>query len=392
MPLGAVVTIVGLASSFVAPFLPLYLTNGLHAGPGRASLFLFLMPLAAVVVASVVARFSDRPGLRPRILVSAAIAGVIGFGLFALLRNYWAALIIALTLVAAAGAMMPQAFAFSRVLLDRTQPTRAAAGVNALRSLLSLAWVAGPPLAAYLIVTIDFRGLYLVAALMHLVLLPVLFRFGRVDSTAAPRAADERTGGSAVEPSSRQLLVTTVAFVLLQCAANLGVMTMPLFISTNLGGDIADAGAALGLCAAIEIPLMLLFGALAIRRPLRSLVLLGGFFGIAYFAVMTLTQAVWQVAAAQLLNAGFIAAAMGLGISYFQDLLPSRLGQATTMFTNSHRLGAMLAGLIVGAAQLVGYRMPYAVGAAMCIAGVALLVTTRGSRPQIASRPGRGHR
>ena len=176
-PLGFVVTLVGLVSSFVAPFLPLYLSRDLHAGPGLVSLFLFLMPLAAVAVATSVGRVSDRPAMRHRMLVLAAVTGCAGFLLFAVLRNYWASLAVALTLVAVASSLMPQVFAFSRTLLDQAHPARSATGISALRALLSLGWVAGPPVAAYLIGAIDFRGLFIVAAAIHVAVLPVLIRF-----------------------------------------------------------------------------------------------------------------------------------------------------------------------------------------------------------------------
>ena len=67
----------------------------------------------------------------------------------------------------------------------------------------------------------------------------------------------------------------------------------------------------------------------------------------------------------------------GLGISYFQDLLPTRLGRATTMFTNTHRLSAMLAGLIFGIVQVTGYRYSYLFGVGLCLAGLGLLALTR---------------
>ncbi|MFC7483610.1 MFS transporter [Luedemannella flava] len=207
-PLGYVATLVGLATSFVSPFLPLFLSRELHAGPARVALFLFLMPLAAVGVATVVGRLSDRPGARPRLLVLGAATGIVGYALFAIFRNYWAALAVALSLVAIAGSLLPQVFAFSRGLLDRVNPARAAAGINALRAVFSLSWVAGPPLAAYLIGVVDFRGLFLVAALMHVAILPVFLRFGAkagarrqaapaavVDlapAAAFPAAADQR--------------------------------------------------------------------------------------------------------------------------------------------------------------------------------------------------------
>jgi SET family sugar efflux transporter-like MFS transporter len=167
---------------------------------------------------------------------------------------------------------------------------------------------------------------------------------------------------------------------LLQCAGTLGVMSMPLFVG-ELHADVSDAGLILGLCAALEIPLMLLFGALAARRSLRNLVLLGAGLGIAYFAAMTVSTQVWHVAAAQLLNACFIAAVTGLGMSYFQDLMPTRLGRATTMFSNSYRISAMLAGLVFGAVQVAGYRSSYLLGACLCAAGLILLALIRPTPP-----------
>ena len=378
-PLGFVVTVVGLVSSFVAPFLPLYLSQELRAGPGLVSLFLFLMPLAAVGVATGVGRISDRPGMRHRILTLAAAGGCVGFLLFALVPAYWVSLAVALTLLAAAAALMPQVFAFSRTLLDRAQPSRAATAISSLRSLLSLAWVAGPPLAAYMIGAIDFRGLFIVAAAMNLAVLPVLIRFRTSVGPEASPSGDLLLAGGATDPTRGQLLRTSGAFVLLQCAGTLGVMSMPLFVSVDLRGDVREAGLILGLCAGLEIPFMLLFGALALRWPLRRLLLLGAGIGVAYFAAMTVTGAVWHVAVAQALNACFVAAVTGLGISYFQDLLPGRLGRATTMFTNTYRLSAMLAGLIVGAVQIAGYRFSYLIGAGLCTAGLVLLALTRPS-------------
>jgi SET family sugar efflux transporter-like MFS transporter len=162
----------------------------------------------------------------------------------------------------------------------------------------------------------------------------------------------------------------------------LGVQAMPLYVSDDLHGRLRDAGMILGLCAALEIPLMVAFGALATRVPLHRLVLLGGGFGVVYYGLVTAATGAWQVAAAQLLNACFVSATMGLGISLFQDLLPGRPGRATALFTNTNRVSAMLAGPVLGLAQHFGYRLAYGAGTALCAGGLALLAhTLRAPRP-----------
>jgi hypothetical protein len=59
-PLGGVVLLVGLVDSFVLTFLPLFLSRDLRASPVLVSLFLFGMPVAAVVAATVVGRLSSQ--------------------------------------------------------------------------------------------------------------------------------------------------------------------------------------------------------------------------------------------------------------------------------------------------------------------------------------------
>jgi SET family sugar efflux transporter-like MFS transporter len=84
-----------------------------------------------------------------------------------------------------------------------------------------------------------------------------------------------------------------------------------------------------------------------------------------------------MLVAGQVLNALFIAAVSGLGISYMQDMLPHHPGRATTLFTNSFPLGAMLAGPLFGVAQHFDYRLAYWLCTALCAAGLLLLIVVR---------------
>ena len=90
-----------------------------------------------------------------------------------------------------------------------------------------------------------------------------------------------------------------------------------------------------------------------------------------------MATSLWVLAVGQVLNALFIAAVSGLGISYMQDMLPRHPGRATTMFTNTFPLGAMLAGPLFGLAQHFGYRLAYWLCTALCAAGLLLLIVVR---------------
>ena len=409
LPLAVAFLAAGLSTALVGPFLSLFLTTSVHAGPVQITVFLVVSPLAGVVASTLLGRLSDRYPIRRKLLIGAAIAGLVGSALTAVLRDYWLLLIVSVLLTSLAGAMFPQTLAYARQVLTRDDPDRAAMGTSALRTVFSAAFVAGPPLAAVLLRLGDFRYLYGVAAATYAIAaLVAIFWLDELATpaispavpavpatpvdvaSAMPVIAAVSPDGLSGDPSNDPtndvdqpaearwvLLVTAVAFTALQCPMTLGTQALPMFLSADLGGGTSDAGLLLGLCAALEIPLMLGLGALTTRIPVRTLVLVGAACGVTYFGVATLATGVWMLGVTQVVNAIFIASVSGLGISYLQDMLPGHPGRATTLFTNSFPLGAMLAGPLYGVAQQVGFRAAYGMSAALCLIGLVVLLLVR---------------
>ncbi|MER7008102.1 sugar efflux transporter [Dactylosporangium sp. NPDC000555] len=375
LPLGLVFLAVGVATAVVYPFLSLFLSTEVRAGPARVTAFLVAAPLAGVVVSTLVARLSDRRPIRRALLIAAAGAGLLSSALTAVVRDYWALLALAVTATALAGVLFPQTFAYARQVLMRDDPARSALGTSALRTVFSLAWVGGPPLAALILAAGGFTAVYGMAAVMYaLAGLVAVLLLRRDEAPAPPVSHDTETGDG---PGRGRLWLSVAAFTMLQCPLTLGAQALPLFVTGNLGGGIADAGLILGLCAALEIPIMLGLGMLSTRVRLRALVLAGAVCGVLYQALAATAHSVWLLAGGQVLNACFIAAVSALGMSYLQDMLPGQPGRASTLFSNTFPIGAMLAGPLFGIAQQFGFRWAYGIGTAMCAAGLAVLMLTR---------------
>ncbi|WP_432825016.1 MFS transporter [Dactylosporangium sp. CA-092794] len=375
VPLGVMFFFVGLSIAVVGPFLSLFLSSEVHAGPARVGAFLAAGPLAMVVSSSALGRLSDRRPIRRRLLLTAAVAGCASSAATAFVRDYWLLFALTVTVTALSGAMFPQAFAYAREVLQQRGSTRAAMAISTLRMLFSIAWVAGPPVAAFLLQAGGFRVLYLTAAAMYAVAAVVVLV--RLEEVSPPPHAER-------PPAARAgvtVLAIVTALALMQAAGVLGVQAMSLYLAHVLHAQLRDAGLILGLCAALEIPLMLAFGALSTRFPLRHLIILGSSVGVVYYALVTLAAHSWQVAALQVLNASFIAAVQGLGISYVQELLPGEPGRAATLAGNAFPIAGILAGPLLGLAAHLGYRYAYAAGTALCLSGVALLLVTGHRHP-----------
>ena len=380
LPLGLVFLAVGISTALVGPFLSLFLSTEVAANPLQITVFLVLSPLAGVIGSLVIGRISDRWPIRRALLIGGGTAGVIGCVATAFVRDYWILLALTVTALAVAGSLFPQTFAYARQVLERDAPDRAAMGISALRTVFSLAWVAGPALAAFLVEFGGFRWVYGTAAVMYAI--AVLVGILWLEEIRMPAPEPGAPPAAPVLPGAapRILLLTALAFTLMQTPLTLGVQALPLFISEDLGGDVSQAGLVLGLCAALEIPLMLGLGVLATRVPLRLLLFAGAACGVAYYALAAVSTGVPLLLAGQLLNALFISGVGALGITYMQDLQPANPGQATTMFTNSFPLGAMLAGPLFGVAQQYGWRLGYWICAALCAAGLLLLAVLRTDR------------
>ncbi|MEV6342162.1 sugar efflux transporter [Actinoplanes sp. NPDC051851] len=377
LPLGFVVLASGVATAVVGPFLGMFLSTAVHASPVQVSAFLIIASLSGVLTSLAIGRLSDRLPIRRTLLIAATVAGAAGCGLTSVIRNYWVLLVLTMTLTAFAGSLYPQSFAYARQVLTNEDAGRAAMGTSTLRTVFSIAWVGGPPLAAMLLDVGDFRYVYGTAAVMYALAALLATRLPAVPApTPVTRAAADAA------PIPRALFPIIVGFCCLQTTMVLGVQAMSLYVSTDLGGTVGDAGLVLGLCAALEIPLMLGFGLLSTRVPIRRLILAGVACGAVYQALAAVSGTTWMLAAAQVLNAIFIAANSGLGISYVQDMMPDQPGRATTLFTNTFPIGQILAAPLFGFAQQYDYRLAYVMNLVLAVVGLTLLTVFR---PQLTT-------
>ena len=383
-PLMAVFLSAGLSTAIAAPFLTLFLTSTVHASPVRLSLFLLAQPVCGIAASTLMGRLSDRRFPRRHMLMLAAFGGAAGCASFAVVRNYWLLLALGCTVFAVGGALSAQGFAYARAIL--AGDPSAALATSTLRTCFSVAWVAGPPLASVLLTAGGFRWLYLTAAAFYAVVIAIGAFWLKEPPSITPAATD-RTAlhGHPPEVGRRTLWLTLAGIALVNSSLNVNVQAMALHVRHDLHGGAGAAGLILGLCAALEIPLMLSFGVLSTRMPLWHLVRLGPIFGVAYFLVAATATSVWELAAAQLLNACYIAIIAGLAISYVQELLPTQPGRASTLYSNARPFGAILASPVLGLGASYSYRLPYAAG--IVLAGAGLILLTAGANSRRRSTP-----
>ncbi|EHI0616555.1 sugar efflux transporter SetA, partial [Escherichia coli] len=167
-----------------------------------------------------------------------------------------------------------------------------------------------------------------------------------------------------------------VASTLMWTCNTMYIIDMPLWISSELGLPDKLAGFLMGTAAGLEIPAMILAGYYVKRYGKRRMMVIAVAAGVLFYTGLIFFHSRMALMTLQLFNAVFIGIVAGIGMLWFQDLMPGRAGAATTLFTNSISTGVILAGVIQGAiAQSWGHFAVYWVIAVISV--VALFLTAK---------------
>ncbi len=334
----------GIAGALQTPTLSIFLTDEVHARPAMVGFFFTGSAVIGILVSQFLAGRSDKRGDRKSLIVFCCLLGVLACTLFAWNRNYFVLLFVGVFLSSFGSTANPQMFALAREHADKTG-REAVMFSSFLRAQVSLAWVIGPPLAYALAMGFSFTVMYLSAAVAFIVCGVMVWLFLPSMQKELPLAT-----GTVEAPrrNRRDTLLLFVICTLMWGSNSLYIINMPLFIINELHLPEKLAGVMMGTAAGLEIPTMLIAGYFAKRLGKRFLMRVAAVGGVCFYAGMLMAHSPVILLGLQLLNAIFIGILGGIGMLYFQDLMPGQAGSATTLYTNTSRVGWIIAGSVAG--------------------------------------------
>ncbi|HAX7243056.1 TPA: sugar efflux transporter SetB [Escherichia coli] len=361
----------GIAGALQTPTLSIFLTDEVHARPAMVGFFFTGSAVIGILVSQFLAGRSDKRGDRKLLIVFCCLLGVLACTLFAWNRNYFVLLFVGVFLSSFGSTANPQMFALAREHADKTG-REAVMFSSFLRAQVSLAWVIGPPLAYALAMGFSFTVMYLSAAVAFIVCGVMVWLFLPSMQKELPLA----TGTiEAPRRNRRDTLLLFVICTLMWGSNSLYIINMPLFIINELHLPEKLAGVMMGTAAGLEIPTMLIAGYFAKRLGKRFLMRVAAVGGVCFYAGMLMAHSPVILLGLQLLNAIFIGILGGIGMLYFQDLMPGQAGSATTLYTNTSRVGWIIAGSVAGiVAEIWNYHAVFWFAMVMIIATLFCLL------------------
>ena len=363
----------GVAGALQAPTLSLFLSREVGAQPFWIGLFYTVNAIAGIGVSLWLAKRSDSQGDRRKLIIFCCLMAIGNALLFAFNRHYLTLITCGVLLASLANTAMPQLFALAREYADNSA-REVVMFSSVMRAQLSLAWVIGPPLAFMLALNYGFTVMFSIAAgIFTLSLVLIAFMLPSVARVELPSENALSMQGGWQDSNVRMLFV---ASTLMWTCNTMYIIDMPLWISSELGLPDKLAGFLMGTAAGLEIPAMILAGYYVKRYGKRRMMVIAVAAGVLFYTGLIFFNSRLALMTLQLFNAVFIGIVAGIGMLWFQDLMPGRAGAATTLFTNSISTGVILAGVIQGAiAQSWGHFAVYWVIAVISV--VALFLTAK---------------
>lgn len=360
----------GIAGALQTPTLSLFLSTEVKVRPSMVGLFFTGSAVIGILVSQFLARRSDRKGDRKSLIFLCCMLGALACALFAWNRNYYLLLFVGVLLSSFGSTANPQMFALAREHAEHTGRETVMFS-SILRAQVSLAWVIGPPIAFALALGFGFQVMYLAAAATFILCGALVWKtLPSMPKTSPAKGATLE----APRQNRRNALLLFAACTLMWTANGMYLINMPLYMVQELHLPEKLAGILMGTAAGLEIPTMLLAGMVAKRFGKRFLMRCAVIAGVLFYTGLLFITGAWQLIALQLLNALFIGVLAGIGMLYFQDLMPGQAGAATTLFTNTTRVGWIIAGSIAGSvAEIWNYHAVFYSALAMVLGAVLCL-------------------
>lgn len=349
--------IFGLSASFFLPFSSLFGIDEVGMSNIGFGLFMTITAIGGVVVSSYIAKLSDTSMSRKKLLIATSLSGVVGYGLYAFLRNYIGLGLTGFFVLGVTAAAVPQLWAYARDALKQSNVAKEDTPfiMNVFRMFFALSWTVGPALGAWLLQIGGFKGLFLfVAAGYFLAFAAIIFLLKDVSSERAYITSEAPSVGKYIKRP--YILGYLAAAFLLSTATSIHMLNVPQFVTKVLHGTEMHVGIIFSVAPIFEVPLMVLVGVWATKIDNAILIKIGFFTAFLYFLLFGFVSEPWQIYPLQFLSAAQVSITAGIAISYFQDFIPEAPGTATTLYMNTTQIGSTLGYLLFGfISELISY-------------------------------------
>jgi SET family sugar efflux transporter-like MFS transporter len=367
----------GITYAATLPYASLVGVDTLGLAPGVFATIMAVGAAIGTLISVFLGYISDKLPDRRVLAVLTALAGMVGHGMIYVWPSQ-TGFAIAMALVMPLGfACFSQTFSYVRVFYLKHDPKRADFMVTALRTVFTIAWIIVPPVAGWIAAEFSIFNVYLASSLSYLVIAgSFLLLMGDPGTRVQMPPPVRAEGASLLSTFSLPLNILSgiVGLIVMTMALRILTYTVPLFITTDLGGTVTDVGFYAGITAAVEAPCMLLLGWLTTRVSKETILAAAGVVITLFLFGISILNEISAFYWLLILNGLGTAALMSVNIAYIQDAIKGRVGLSTSLMDVVAILANLLGATAFGVLTTGGdYRFALVVGGGVSLVGAGIM-------------------
>lgn len=348
------------------------------------SALIFASAVVNVATSLTLGIWSDKLGDRRPLVLALSVCGMIGFGMIYAFSNASVFMLGLLIFIPISNSTYSLLLASIRAATTKMDRGRAAAVTSTVRALFSGSWALAPGLIGlYLVSSPTMTPAYGIAALASLTCFCLYLFLARSESIQEASPDRQQIGffSSLGRVFSPYVLVRIAIMSMIFGLQRLSSVTSPLVIINAAGGSVVDVGFTAGIVAFLEMPFMMMWGALQKRFRNIHLLAVGTLIYCLYLLLLSLVTAPWQIYALTVVNACGAAAILSVPITYLQDLIADRPGLGSSLISvNAFVSNGLAAAIFAIGTAFTSYSGTAVLGAGIGMVAIVLLLIVESGR------------
>lgn len=325
----------GFSGGATSPYQSIVGIQELGLGNGAYSALVLLASFVNVAASILLGNLADRIGSYRLMMMGVSLFGVVAFGFIYLFPTQSSFVLGLLLLLPVYGALNALLFANVRSVTRHMVSDDIATVNSGVRAMISVAWILVPGITGILLAgSSSMLPAYLYAALAcvgaFLIILWMMPAEKGAEKAVEAQLSHLAALGAVLSP---RVFIRLVAIALICSMLHMNGILLPLILTTNAGGKVADVGFIVGIVALLEVIFIFVWARLQRSMGAIRALALGSAIYVLNFLLLGLVDAPWHVYALTLISAFGAAAIITIPITYLQDLIAERPGLGSSLIS-----------------------------------------------------------
>ena len=331
-----------LSAGLFTPYLSLFLVDKVGFNNEELGMYVLICGISSFVLNLLVGVKSDNMLLTKKtVLLFSLTMSILGYSFLVFTQSFFVILIISVIFISFSTTLTTQIFSYAKYILKGDKEDYY---ISLLRIVVSISWIVSPVIASIIMRNSNYCLLVVGVVFWYLLsLFACIFLFSEND-----RCTEEITiEKTHIKIRYIYIILSFLVFSLLQATNTIWNTNVPLYLIEHINVSKSFIGVISSINAIMEIPIIIIISKLLDKCKVEKIIIIGIVLGSTLFVIFPQIDNMYIVLILMTLKAAYGTSFIALGMVFFHKTIPERIGLATALYSNTNRVGSMIAGSII---------------------------------------------